>query len=104
MPNRASKVTASGSSSQVPSIPDGLVLAIGPDGERCLVAEYLVPATEQALAIQSKRTELGTRDEAGGVSDIYFSHQLVSGGTRPMLLSLPLPLPNIITTHCLDYY
>ena len=71
MPKEMSKASASAPSAEVPSIPDGLVLAIGPNGERCLVAEYLVPATEQALAMRHKRTELGIRDEAGGVSHIF---------------------------------
>lgn len=51
-------------------IPDGYVVVLLKDGKRCILPEYMVPATHQAFEGYWKRAEMAVRNENGGVSCI----------------------------------
>jgi hypothetical protein len=93
MPNEPSKAIDRDANAQSLSIPDGLVLTIGPNGEHRIVPEFLIPTTDQAFAVCRERTALRVRDEQGGVSV----------NPDPMDLSLwmlmPMPMPMLIVTE-----
>jgi hypothetical protein len=93
MPNEPSKAIDRDANAQSLSIPDGLVLTIGPDGEHRIVPEFLIPATDQAFAVCRERTALRVRDEQGGVSVNPDPMDLSLWMPMPMPISLPMPMP-----------
>lgn len=61
-------------------IPDGFVLALTPEGQHCIVPEYLVPATHLAFEGYRNRRDLNVGDQQGGVS--IFSLRFVPTRSR----------------------
>jgi hypothetical protein len=61
------------------AIPAGFPPIIGPDGQQCIVPEYLIPATHQAFDAYRKRVELDVNNEQGGVC-IHFQLGTVGAG------------------------
>lgn len=51
-----------------PSIPEGFVVIITPDGNKCLVPEFLIPATNEAYDGYLKKVELDINNESGEAS------------------------------------
>jgi hypothetical protein len=49
-------------------IPDGFVLINGPDNERYVVPEYMVPALHQTFDAKKKKEELDVCNAMGSVS------------------------------------
>lgn len=52
-------------------VPEGFVLIVRPNGERCVIPEFLIPATNEAYDGYQKRMDMNTENEEGGVSDIF---------------------------------
>jgi hypothetical protein len=49
-------------------IPDGFTLIVKPDGEKYIVPEFLIPATNEAYDCYQKRMEMDLDHELSGVS------------------------------------
>jgi len=62
------------SSTTITEIPDGYTIATGPDGQRYLVPQFMVPALGQAFASYRTKIELDVPNECGGVSECIPSY------------------------------
>ena len=55
-------------------VPQGYVVVIGPDGQRYLVPEFMVPTLHQTFEGYCKKRDLGIFKAAGSVSVLHVSN------------------------------
>jgi len=63
--------TQPNSSTTIPNIPDGYTTATGPDGQKYLIPQFMVPALGQVFASYNNKIELDVPNSQGGVSEHF---------------------------------